>query len=57
MIITIKKESTKEEVEKQLAKLKSKKEKKKKSLWNVFGQCTIEGDALEIQKKMRDEWD
>jgi hypothetical protein len=26
-------------------------------LWNVFGQCSIEGDALEIQKKMRDEWD
>lgn len=57
MIITIKKGATKEEIEKQLAKLKSKQEKKKKSLWNVFGQCSIEGDAMEIQKKMRDEWD
>ena len=57
MVITIKKGATREEVEKQLAKLKPKQDKKKKSLWNVFGQCTIEGDALEIQKKMRDEWD
>lgn len=56
MTIIIKKGTTKEEVEKLLLKL-NKSPKKKKSLWNVYGKYTIEGDALEIQKKLRDEWD
>lgn len=55
MVITIKKGATKEEVEKELLKF-AKKPIKKKSLWNVYGLCTIKGDALEIQKKLRDEW-
>lgn len=55
MVITIKKGATKEEVEKLLSNL-NQKPKKKKSLWNVYGKNTIEGDALEIQKKLRDEW-
>lgn len=54
MIITIKKGATKEEVEKQLAKLKPK--KKKVGLREYFGKFPIEGDAIEIQRKLRDEW-
>jgi hypothetical protein len=56
MTIVIKKGTTKTEVAKLLLKL-DKKPKKKKSLWNVYGQCAIEGDALEIQKRLRNEWD
>ena len=54
MIITIKKGATKEEVEKQLAKLK--KNQKKQGLRKYFGKLPVEGDAVEIQKKLRDEW-
>ena len=50
MTVVVKKGATKTEVEKLLLKL-DKKPKKKKSLWNVYGKCIIEGDALEIQKK------
>jgi hypothetical protein len=35
----------------------NKKTKKKKSLWNVYENHTLEGDAVEIQKKLRNEWD
>jgi len=56
MTIVIKKGATKEEVEKLLLDV-NKKPKKKKSLWNVYGKHTIEGDAVEIQKKLRNEWD
>ena len=48
MTIIIKKGTTKKEVEKLLLNL-DKKSKKKKSLWNIYGKCTIQGDALEIQ--------
>jgi len=56
MTIVIKKGATKEEVEKLLLEV-NKNPKKKKSLWNVYGKHTIEGDAVEIQKKLRNEWD
>ena len=54
MVITIKKGATKEEVEKQLAKLKQ--NKQKQGLRKYFGKFPIDGDAVEIQKKLRDEW-
>ena len=56
MTIVIKKGATKEEVEKLLLEV-NKNPKKKKSLWNVYGKHTIEGDAVEIQKRLRNEWD
>lgn len=56
MTIVIKKGATKEEVEKLLLKV-NKNPKKKKCLWNVYGKHTIEGDAVEIQKNLRNEWD
>jgi hypothetical protein len=55
MTIVIKKGATKEEVEKLLLKLDKK--PKKKGLKQFYGKFAIEGDALEIQKKLRDEWD
>ena len=55
MTIIIKKRSTKIEIEKQLLKLE--KPLIKKSLRNVFGIFPMIGDAVEIQKKMRNEWD
>ncbi|WP_165698053.1 hypothetical protein [Flavobacterium nackdongense] len=55
MTIIIKKKASKKEVEKLLLKLET--PAKKKSLRNVFGIFPIEGDAVEIQKKMRNEWD
>ena len=54
MIITIKKGATKEEVDKQLAKLKQ--NNKTVGLRKYFGKFPIDGDALEIQRKLRDEW-
>ncbi len=55
MTIIIKKKATKKEVEKLLLKIDSL--PKKKSLRNVYGVFAIEGDAVEIQKKLRNEWD
>ena len=55
MTIIIKKKATKKEVENLLLKLQT--QTKKKSLRNVFGIFPIVGDAVEIQKKMRNEWD
>jgi hypothetical protein len=54
MTIVIKNKTTKSEIKKILEKYTH--VKKRKSLRNVFGKFNIEGDALEIQKKMRDEW-
>ncbi len=55
MIITIKKGATKEEVEKQLAKLKPK--KKKVGLREFLGKPITEDgiDAVEYQKMLRNE--
>lgn len=55
MTIVIKKKTSKKEVETLLLKLEN--PIKKKTLRNVFGLFPIEGDAVEIQKKMRNEWD
>lgn len=55
MTIIIKSKTSKVEVEKIL--LKFTKSKLKKSLRNVFGKNAIEGDAISIQKKLRNEWD
>lgn len=54
MTLTIDKKTKKEDLTQLL--LKFKKETKKKSLWKVYGKFTFEGDALEIQKKLRNEW-
>ena len=55
MTIVIKKKATKREVEKLLLKIDSL--SKKKSLRNVYGIFEIKGDAVEIQKQLRNEWD
>lgn len=55
MTVVIKKKTTKKEVEKFLQKIENL--PKKKSLRNVYGIFPIEGDAVEIQKKLRNEWD
>jgi hypothetical protein len=55
MTIIIKSKPTKKEVEKIL--LKFNKPSKMKSLRNVYGKFPIEGDAVAIQKKLRNEWD
>lgn len=55
MTIVIKKGATKEEVERLLLQLDKK--SKKKGLKQFYGKFSIEGDAVEIQKKLRDEWD
>ena len=55
MTIIIKNTTTKNEVEKIL--LKFNKPSKIKSLRKVYGKFPIEGNAVVIQKKMRNEWD
>jgi len=55
MITIIKNKTTKKEVEKLLSKMDSL--PKKKSLRKVYGIFPIKGDALEIQKQLRNEWD
>lgn len=55
MTITIKSKTTKDEIIKLLSKLK--KSKLKKSLRNVYGKFRIEGNAVTIQKELRNEWD
>lgn len=55
MAVIIKKKTTKKEIEILLLKINH--SKNKKSLRNVHGVFPIEGDAVEIQKKMRNEWD
>jgi hypothetical protein len=55
MAVIIKKKTTKKEIEILLLKINH--SKNKKSLRNVYGVFPIEGDAVEIQKKMRNEWD
>lgn len=55
MTIVIKKKTTKKEVESLLLKIDSL--PKKKQLRNVFGIFPMKGNAVEIQKKIRNEWD
>lgn len=55
MTVIIKNKTTKTEVEKIL--LKFAKSKSKKTLRNVFGKNTIQGDAISLQKILRNEWD
>jgi len=55
MTIIIKSITPKIEVEKIL--LKFAKSKSRKTLRNVFGKNLIVGDAVSIQKKLRNEWD
>jgi len=54
MTIVIKKKATKREIETILQQFKKK--TAKKSLRTVYGIYPIEGDALSIQKALRDEW-
>ena len=55
MTVIIKSKTSKVEVERIL--LKFTKSKSKKTLRNVFGKNIIEGDAIYIKKKMRNDWD
>lgn len=56
MTVVIKKRTTKKEIETLLQRFK-KKRIKKKSLRSVFGIYKVEEDAVELQKKLRNEWD
>jgi hypothetical protein len=55
MTIVIKKKASKKEIATILQQFSNK--SSKKSLRNVYGIFKIEGDALTIQKNLRDEWD
>jgi len=54
MVTIIKKGSDKKEVEKALSKIKR---KKKFDAYKYCGTISLKEDPLEIQKKMRDEWE
>ncbi|WP_154857585.1 MULTISPECIES: hypothetical protein [Cyclobacterium] len=54
MVTIIKKGSDKKEVEKALSKIKR---KKKFDAYKYCGTLSLKEDPLEIQKKMRDEWE
>lgn len=55
MIVVIKERITKKETDALLQSFKKK--NIKKSLRSVYGIYKVEGDAVELQKKMRDKWD
>lgn len=57
MTITIKKKTSKLELENLLLKFKEKSNTKKKSLLSVFGIFKFNEDAVLLQKKLRNEWD
>lgn len=57
VIIKISRKSKPEETRKALDKLASKRNKKLKKLSDFYGKMRgVYGDALEYQKKIRDEW-
>jgi hypothetical protein len=56
MVITINKNTNSKEIDEALKKLQS--SKKKKGLRSFYGKLKgAFGDAMEYQKKVRDEWD
>lgn len=55
MTVIIRKKTTKKEIETLLQQFKKK--RSKKSLRSVYGIYKVKGDAVELQKKMRNEWD
>ncbi|HTN19330.1 MAG TPA: hypothetical protein VL125_02600 [Pelobium sp.] len=55
MTIVIKKKTNKEEIATMLQRFK--KTSPKKSLRSVYGILPIKGDAVAIQKALRNEWD
>ncbi len=54
MVIVIKKDSDKKDIEEALSKVKS---KKKFDAYKYCGAVTLKEDPLAIQKRMRDEWE
>lgn len=54
MVTVIKKGSNRKEIEKALSKLRS---KKKFNAYKYCGTVKLDQDPLEIQKKMRNEWE
>ena len=54
MVVTIKKGDSKKTIER---KLKSLPEKKGFQAYKYLGKVKFEGDPVEIQRKMRDEWE
>jgi hypothetical protein len=54
MVTVIKKGSDRKEIEKALSKIKS---KRKFNAYKYCGTVKLKEDPLEIQKKMRDEWE
>lgn len=57
MTITIKKKTSKKELDNLLSQFKKKTNSNKKSLRSVFGIFKFDEDAVIIQKKLRNEWD
>jgi hypothetical protein len=57
MTFTVKKKTSKKELENFLLQFKDKTTTKKKSLLSVFGIFKFNDDAVMIQKKLRNEWD
>lgn len=57
MTITIKKKTSKIELENLLLQFRNKTNAKKKSLKLVFGIFKFNEDAVAIQKNLRNEWD
>jgi hypothetical protein len=54
MVITIKKGDSKKTIERKLSKLSK---KKGFPAHKFLGKIKVDGDPLEIQRKMRDEWE
>lgn len=57
MTITIKKKTSKKELDNLLLQFKKKTNSNKKTLRSVFGIFKFDEDAVIIQKKLRNEWD
>jgi len=58
MVLKVNKSTSKAELEKWLIKVQEKRKKNNKSgLSKFFGILPNIGDGLDLQKKMRDEWD
>ena len=56
MVVILKKGTTKKSMERLLTRLRQKKRTKGIDAYKYCGVLTLRDDALNIQKKMRDEW-
>lgn len=56
MVVTIKKDASKKEIEKALKKMEEHTKKTKGSISQFFGAAPLHIDGLEFQQKVRKEW-